>query len=630
MRHLKTIFRSITKKQSSSSTLAVFIISGLLLTFGLYSLNGSSMIISTSSYANHADTQTAGKKTDEAGFNSWLKQIFQNQITANTLNLHFTLADPSSAEISQYPVTFGEISAKNESSQLASLENMKKELHTYDTSSMSIQAQMTYDILDDSINRSLEMAPYYYYNELLSSTNGVQSEYPILLAEYAFHTKKDIEDYLQLLSQYDTYFSQICTFEKEKAKRGLFMNQKAADNLITQCRAFIPEDSKNSFWETTFKERLEKTPKLTAKEKKNYISKNHELLQDHVYPAYRKLIAVIKVLKKENKNSQGLCYYKNGKQYYQMLVKDKTGSDRSIPELQKMTEAQRDKNLTELAKMVSSSTKSASYSSIERQNHALETVPAASYSIIPYKTPEEMLEHLKIQIQSAFPEAPKADYTVKKVNEKLQDFLSPAFYLTAPIDHFTENCIYINPGNNYNGIELFTTLAHEGYPGHLYQTVYSYSVNLSPIRYILYHGGYTEGWATYVEMLSYDYAGLDQNTAHALMLNQDATLSLYADIDMGIHYDGWSLADTADFLGGYGITQTSVISNIYQAIIENPANYLKYYIGYLGFLDLKEQAKSYYKNDYSELLFHTAVLNMGSAPFYILEKYLVTYYNAAN
>lgn len=614
------------KKLSSALLLPVSVLCALLLILGLYRLNGSSMIIGTASYTA---TQAAEPKTSEDEFNSWLKTIFQNQITANTLNLHFTLADPSAADIPQYPVTFGELSAQNASSELASLENIKKELHTYDTSSMSLQAQITYDILEDSIARSLDMAPYFYYDEILSSTNGVQSEYPILLAEYTFRSKKDIEDYLDLLSQYDTYFSQVCTFEKEKAKRGMFMNQKAAENLITQCRAFIPEDSENSFWETTFKERLDQTVKLSAKEKKNYIKKNHELLQEHVYPAYRRLIAVIKALKKENKNSQGLCYYEDGKKYYQMLVKSKTGSARSIPELQKMTEAQRNKNLSELALLAADSSKPASSESVKRQNDEDQSAPAASYSTIPYKTPEEMLEHLKTKIQSAFPKAPKARYTVKNVNEKLQDFLSPAFYLTAPIDRFTENCIYINPGNNYNDIELFTTLAHEGYPGHLYQTVYSYTVQMPPIRYILYHGGYTEGWATYVEMLSYDYAGLDDKTAHALMLNQDATLSLYATIDMGVHYDGWSLADTADFLGGFGITQTSVISKIYQAIIENPANYLKYYIGYLEFLNLKEQAKSYFANDYSELMFHTAVLNMGSAPFYILEKYMVKYYNAA-
>jgi len=610
MKHFTFHKISEKKRLPSSFLFPIYALCGLLLVIGLYRLNDTSLHTDSASYTS---TQPAKQKNQESEFESYLKKLFQTQITENTLNLHYTLADPASADIRQYPVTFGEVSAKQKSMQLASLENMKKELYTYDPSHMSISAQLTYDILEDSITRSMELAPYYYYNELLSSTGGVQAEYPILLAEYTFHSVKDIEDYLKLLSQYDTLFQQICTFEKEKARQGLFMNEMSVNNLIEQCRAFLPEDSKNSFWETTFKERLDQIKSLSKKEKKSYMTQNHEMLQEHVYPAYHNLIAVLKALKKEGKNTQGLCHFKNGKKYYELLVKSTTGSGRTIPELQKMTEARREQNLAELAGLTSKLTKN-----------------TASSSLLPYKTPEDMLEHLKKQIRTAFPDAPKADYTVKNVNEKLQEFLAPAFYLTAPMDHFTENCIYINPGNHYNEIELFTTLAHEGYPGHLYQTIYSYSKQLPLIRYILYHGGYTEGWATYVEMLSYDYAGLDKPIARALMLNQDATLSLYATIDMGVHYDGWSLADTVDFLGKYGITETSVISKIYQTIIENPANYLKYYIGYLEFLELKKQAKEYYGNDYSELLFHTTVLNMGSAPFYILEKYFVKYYKAAN
>ncbi len=602
--------KSDKKKIPSPLLFPIYALIGLLLVIGLYRFHAAS----TQTDSSYISTQSTAKN-QEAAFQSYLKKLFQAQITENTLNLHYTLADPSSADIREYPVTFGIVSSKQESSQLAALENMQNELKKYDSSRMSLSSQITYDILQDSISRSMELAPYYYYNELLSSTGGVQSEYPILLAEYSFRTKKDIDDYLTLLSQYDTLFQQVCAFEKEKAKQDLFMNQRAVDNLISQCQAFIPENSKDSFWEITFKERLDQIKSLSKKEKNDYIRQNQEMLQEHVYPAYHNLIAILKALRKEGKNEQGLCYFKNGKKYYELLVKSTTGSDRSISQLQKMTEEQRDKNLEEFTEITSNLTKNAYHQ---------------SSGLLPYQTPEEMLEHLKTQIQTSFPAAPSAHYTVKNVNEKLQEFLSPAFYLTAPMDQFTENCIYINPGNNYNEIELFTTLAHEGYPGHLYQTIYSYSKNLSPIRYLLYHGGYTEGWATYVEMLSYQYAGLDPLISRALMLNQDATLSLYATVDMSVHYDGWTLADTADFLGKYGITETSVISKIYQAVIENPANYLKYYIGYLEFLELKEQAKTYYANDYSELMFHTAVLNMGSAPFYILEKYFVKYYKAAN
>lgn len=610
MKHLTFLKKYNHKKFPAQLLFPLYALCGLLLVIGFYQMHDAFAQHDSSSYTS---SSSAKQNSQEDDFLSYLDKVFQSEVTSNTLNLHYTLADPSSANITEYPVTLGEVSARQESAQLASLENMKKELHTYDPSKMSVSCRLTYDVLEDSINRNMALAPYYYFTEPLSTTGGVQSEYPILLAEYTFHSKKDITDYLQLLSQFDTYFQKICLFEKEKAKRGFFMNQTAVDHVITQCRAYIPEDSADSFWETTFQERLAQLKELTAKEKKSYMEQNHELLQEHVYPAYHNLIANLKALKKEGKNNQGLCYFQDGKEYYTKLVKSTTGSNRSVPELQKMVEQQRDNNLAEMNKLTSEMAKD-----------------TFSSGLLPFQTPEEMLEHLKQQISSQFPAPPKAEFKIKQVNEKLQDFLSPAFYLTSPMDQFTDNCIYINPGNRYNEIELFTTLAHEGYPGHLYQTIYSYSAQLPPLRYILYHGGYTEGWATYVEMLSYAYAGIDQTAAQVLMLNQDATLSLYATIDMGVHYDGWSLADTVDFLSDYGITESTVISKIYQAIIENPANYLKYYIGYLEFLNLKEQAKTYYKNDYSDLLFHTAVLNMGSAPFYILEKYFVKYYKAAN
>lgn len=123
------------------------------------------------------------------------------------------------ANIGNYPVTFGEISSKQEAAQLASLENMKNELSKFDPASLPLSSQITYDILMDSINRSMALAPYYYYNELLSSTGGIQSEYPILLAEYAFHSVKDVEEYLTLLSKYDTFFSSYAALKKKKPNR---------------------------------------------------------------------------------------------------------------------------------------------------------------------------------------------------------------------------------------------------------------------------------------------------------------------------------------------------------------------------------------------------------------------------
>lgn len=205
--------------------------------------------------------------------------------------------------------------------------------------------------------------------------------------------------------------------------------------------------------------------------------------------------------------------------------------------------------------------------------------------------------------------------------------MAPAFYLAIPIDDISQNSIHINGSNNYQKLKLYTTLAHEGFPGHLYQNVMERSQGFSPVRSLLGASGYSEGWATYVEMISYSYADLDADLSALLMRDQSALLSLYATADMGIHYDGWSQEDMIKFFAEYQITDKEVLAEVYQMIVEEPAHYLKYYIGYLEFLNLKEQAKNMYGKDYSDYRFHEALMKMGPAPFSLLEKYLPEYYD---
>ena len=249
----------------------------------------------------------------------------------------------------------------------------------------------------------------------------------------------------------------------------------------------------------------------------------------------------------------------------------------------------------------------------------------SSYKL-PTEDPEQILLELQEKMKKDFPAPPEVPYAIKTVHPSLEEYTAPAFYLTPPIDDITQNCIYINRSKGDARMELYTTLAHEGFPGHLYQNVMERSSGLAPIRSLFGSSGYAEGWATYVEMQSFYYADIDQSVAAFLQKNQAALLSLYATADMGIHYDGWSLRDTVDFFAGYQITNKSVIKQIYQLIIEEPAHYLKYYIGYLEFLNLKRYAMERYGSSYTNEKFHRTLMGMGAASFPILKKYLPYYW----
>lgn len=543
-------------------------------------------------------------------FDQFINDIFETEVTENTINLHFTISDPEKYGITDYPVTLGDLSIDAMADSNARLENYLSGLNSFSYTELTLNQQLTYDILENYFKLQLDMADMYLYDELLRPSTGVQAQLPILYEEYSFNSKKDVEDYLKLLALTDEYFDQIISFEKEKADAGLFMSDFACQNIIDQCNAFIV-DSDNHYLIETFNTRIDKLTGLTQSEKDHYRLQNEKMLREHIFPAYENLAAALTDLLGSGTNENGLCYFPEGKQYYEYLLAYNTGAAESVKTLENMISNERVKVLQES-------------SDLTTENPELWEL--ASEATLTPTDSATTLNHLKEVMLDDFPAPPETSYTVNCIDDCVADYLAPAFYVIAPIDDYSHNSIYINETTDTTNISYFTTLAHEGFPGHLYQTVMTYESGIEPVRSILNYSGFVEGWATYVEFQSYHYAGLDDDVATILELNQDATLSLYASTDIGIHYEGWTLKDTKKFWNNYGITNDDAIESIFELIVEEPTHYLKYYIGFLKFEELKKETSLKNIKNYNDKSFHQAVLSIGPAPFDIVDKYLPAYY----
>ena len=527
-------------------------------------------------------------------FDQFINDIFETEVTENTINLHFTISDPEKYGITDYPVTLGDLSNDAMSDSNARLENYLSGLSSFSYTELTLNQQLTYDILENYFQLQLDMADMYLYDELLRPSTGVQAQLPILYEEYSFNSKKDVEDYLKLLALTDEYFDQIISFEKEKADAGLFMSDFACQNIIDQCNAFIA-DSDNHYLMETFNTRIDKLTGLTQSEKDHYRLQNEKMLREHIFPAYENLVAALTDLLGSGTNENGLCYFPEGKQYYEYLLAYNTGTSESVKTLENMISNERVKVLQES-------------SDLTTENPELWEL--ASEATLTPTDSVTTLNHLKEVMLDDFPAPPEIGYTVNYIDDCVADYLAPAFYVIAPIDDYSHNSIYINETTDTTNISYFTTLAHEGFPGHLYQTVMTYESGIEPVRSILNYSGFVEGWATYVEFQSYHYAGLDDDVATILELNQDATLSLYASTDNGIHYEGWTLEDTKKFWNNYGITNDDAIESIFELIVEEPTHYLKYYIGFLKFEELKKETSLKNIKDYNDKSFHQAVLSI--------------------
>ena len=543
----------------------------------------------------------AGKST--GSFSEFCTTLFREEMKSNTMNLHFTLKDPKAAGIDSYEITLGSLSGDSPHNQARQLKKLSEELKKYSHRSLKGKDRLTCRLLSDYISRQQNLAAYPYYDEPLTPSGGVTSQLPVLLAEYTFRNTRDIKDYLGLLSQMDTYFSGILDYEQKKADAGLFMSDEACLKVIEGCEVFT-EHPDDNFLIDTFSNRLNAMDGLTDTQKNAYLKQHSKVLSDHVIPAYSQMIKGLTMLLGRGHNNWGLCNFPEGKAYYEAVVSADTGCDDSVEDLFSQIAKARREDLMFCQNLLEKNPKLASQS--PKPDAAL-------------KEENAMLSRLQKEILTDFPAPPQTDVEICHVDPALSEYLAPAFYITAPIDDISHNRIYINDAKNDTDIYYFTTLAHEGYPGHLYQTICTSSYGAPEVLSLLNYPGYTEGWATYTEMQSFYYAGLDPDLASLLQHNQAATLSLYATADIGIHYFGWEKEKNAAFWSEYGVDDTATVKRITDLILEEPGNYLKYYVGYLKFRQMREQLALENKS-FSVSAFHEAILRTGPSPFSVLEE----------
>ena len=550
--------------------------------------------------------------TENGKFEAFAQEVFRNEVSGSTLTLHYTLAQPEKQGIRQKKASLGTMPAdmKNISRICKQYE---KKLKSFHYSRLSARNQLTLDSMLLYYHTEGSLSENYLLQEPLGPSLGIQAQLPVLLAEYAFYEDRDISDYLNLLTTIRPYFQSILKFEKKKSDAGFFMSDATLDRILDQCSSFIQNPDDNYMLDI-FRKKLAAYGKLSSSEQKALDLTHQKLMKTQVIPAYQELMTGLETLRGTGKNTRGLSYFKGGRSYYLYLLQSQTGTYVPVKQIEKRLSSQLSSEIGIAGDMI-------------RKNPQLLTTLTSGISF-KEMNPTQMLDSLQQKISADFPPLTDVDFELRTVHDSMKDFLSPAFYLTPPMDTGTPNVIYINPAAGYQGLELFTTLAHEGFPGHLYQTVFFERQNPSGIRSLLGTAGFAEGWATYIEPFAYSYAAsyiqdpAASDLARLSWLNRSINLCMYSLLDIEIHYNGWSQAEAASFLKSFGIKDSSVVSEIYQYILETPGNYLKYYWGYLSLLDLRTSEQNRLGQDFSLKNFHRQLLKLGGVQYPVLEKYI--------
>lgn len=544
----------------------------------------------------------------EEQFQEMIHNLFYDTVTSSGLTMHSMLTDPEAYGITEYPETLGDYSIQALQDNYAELRDDYEKLLSIDRSALSPELQTDYDILLEYMETEQEGEKFLLYDHPFSAISGVQVELPIVLAEYSFRTPEDAEHYLALLSSIDEYYDQLLKYVQAQKEAGIFLSDQTISDVLDSCQSYLDAPETGMMAET-FLSRLDSLTELSQEDREALISRNEEILKNDFTAAYVTLTEGLEDMKGHAESPSGASSLPNGTEYYEYLLKSSTYTSYRNPKALKDAIAGR---------------------MLDELDHAQELMsqdPELIYDLYQFdfsiQDPEDALTDLQTKLLTDFPEVPAYAYEVRTLPEALEPYTSPAFYLSPPIDTQNENFIYINQSSVAARNDIYTVMAHEGYPGHLYQCNYFNTVNHSLLRSLMSFSCYVEGWATYVQYLAYQWDDqIRPELAELLAINESAYLALYALVDYQVNYEGMSVEELGEFLNElFRISNPEAADSLYQIVCEDPANYMKYYVGYLEISEMREKAEEVLGNDFDAKAFHTFLLDFGPAPFSLIWKH---------
>lgn len=563
--------------------------------------------------AQESFSEDALKEQQE--FEQYLDDYFKDVVTDDTLTYNYTIKDGADYGLEEPEVTLGDpgMTAEEIEQDKEEFEGWVKKLDAIDRSCLTEDQKLTYDVLDEYFEVSAGIFDNVYLYEPFSPMRGLQANIATNFTDYRFDDKGDVERYIELLGQISDYFAEYLDFEQEKSEKGYFMSDAVCDKVISQCKDFVA-DKENHFMVTTFNDNIDALDFLTDEEKAEYKEANKQAVENSLLPAFENVAEVLSGLKGTGTNDGGICNYDGGKEYYEYLLKNFAGTAKSPEEVIDMLD-------TELQKLM------VSLYQYYLGNQAAYEYFAANYDSIFAETDQmtasEMVDKMMETASEHYPDAGTINYKAEALDKNLETIMDDvlAYYMAPAIDDPDNNLIRVN-GLHTDG--MWTTLAHEGYPGHMLQNAYYMSTDPEPVRTLMNFLGYKEGWAMYAcydSLYYYEYEEPEYGDTIAALyqLNDEMSYLMMGRVDLGINYEGWTLQDTADYLTKNGM-DGSAAQELYTTMVGDPAVYQSYSTGYYEMKELRDYAEEKMGDDFDLKTFNTIILETGPCQFDILKE----------
>lgn len=551
----------------------------------------------------------------QRSFDLFCDELVAGIVASDPISAHFLVTDPSDygVEFKEEDITLGEVSLDGIKSGIESNASLLRHLKMYEKEVLTEEQQLTYDTLSDYLETQSAYKNAELLNCYFSPMSGIVSNLSTNFIEYVFYDKDDVDVYLTLLADVERYMGQLFDVTREQAKEGYFLSDSNADLVIEQCRKIL--DAEVEPMVATFDEKIEGLD-LTEAEKADYIERNGEYVQKYYLPVYEKTIDLMEELKGSRSNDGGLCGYgESGKKFYEAIIMDNTSSRMTPEEVAEFLEEKASDLLKEVTAIAVSD-----YEALE-----------ALYDYQPdFKTPEEIFDFLIDNVEKDFPRPETTKYNIEYQNKACEVDGVVAYYVLSRIDDINVNNVKVNGSAvEGNSLSLYTTLAHEGYPGHLYQhTAFCSKDKVHDIRKTLGFIGATEGWAQYASYCALDYLDISESLKRLIYIDDLLSYVVVSRVDIGVNYEGWDLDDTYRYLKDFIEVdrdydeEGNTVKYFYDTVTGDPGTFIPYTVGYIKMIDMREHAEEVLGDSFDAVEYHKWIGDMGITSFDIYEEQL--------
>ena len=535
-------------------------------------------------------------------FDQYIDELVKEELESDYLSYHYMLVDGSSLNIQKPEVTLGSLTLNSTLESIESSKEELEELYSMNKKELSLEQQEIYTLLEIQLKENIEFEKYVNF-DFCFGDNKINDNLITNFTEYRFDDKEDIIDFITLLEDSGRYIDEGIELTIDLSKKGYIQNEQVKESVIESCEKFIKSEEIEKY----FHEQIN-TMNLSSNEIKDYEQQVKDAVDNIMQPAYQRIVDLYKELPK-SKYQGSLSEIENGKEYFEYLLRVKVGSDRSAQDWIKIMESEVEDTLMDWVMIMITN------GNIEEEIEQVQLPKDNAYDLVKY---------LEECIDKEFPSIEKVEYRVNYLDASVASDLVSAYYVIPPIDAPSKNVIKVNP-NNKDLVSLFSTLAHEGFPGHLYQNNYAVQKNQPLIYRLLDRLGSSEGWAEYVGINAYRIADIGSEDFQNYMKYYNyLNMILVEYIDLRVNYSGWNLNDIKAYLEEIGLV-SDIAENLYENVIKNPAVYAPYSLGTYEVLNLREKAELKLKDQFDPITFNQALLDAGTVHFNIIEKKIDDY-----